>query len=270
MRRLILAVALLIGGLSWYSMPEPILPSGGIQLVAYTSCQTGGCTTSAINTTGATLLVAIFASGQNSVNVSDNQSNTWHSLSVSPPNNYCYVQTFYAYNPNVSASHTFTSSGAQSTIVLVSAWSGTLTTSSVYDTYSALVGNGTSTLPTGPITPSEAGELILAGWATTAFYPLVAISSGLSIIDQGWGDGGIYGADAALIDTNASSINPAWTWGWNQGWQAANVAAFKPAVMPPSSSKARPQVWIVTRLIPDLGHRSAGCDLCELLLGREC
>jgi hypothetical protein len=207
--------------------PGPIAPSAvvsRITLVAHGNCNGNGCTTSALNTTGATLLVITGAQGYGPTTVTaptDSKGNTWQTAINASSGCNRPVAIFYAYNPTVGTNHTFsagTSSGGSN--LTVSAWSGTAISSSVFQTgLESSCGNGTSVQP-GSITPSATGYLLITvSFTGQAQYP-VAISSGFSLLDAT-----VYGPDAYLIDTSSNPINPTWSWSGNN-YATAAMAAF--------------------------------------------
>jgi hypothetical protein len=174
-------------------------------------------TTPAVNTTGATLLVVAIGGASGST-VSDNKSNTWHSLTA-----YGNMQLFYAYSPTVGSGHTFSESSSSGAL-FVYAFSGTLTTSAVFDTQNGYNGGyGTSAQP-GSITPAGSGDVLVTVQWPTSGITSPSINDGFSISNTS----GSGGADAYLIDSASSAINPTWTWTGGSGTAMA-IAAFKPA-----------------------------------------
>src|SRR5437899_2522027 len=109
-----------------------------ITLVAHTGQQTpngNGFTTTAIDTSGATLLVvAVPSLFGATTSLSDSKSNSWTALTVQNAGG-AVQQCWYAYDTSkVGASHTFTISAANTfSSVFVAAFSGTLTGSDPLD-----------------------------------------------------------------------------------------------------------------------------------------
>ena len=124
-------------------------------------------TTGAIDTTGATLLVAICATNNanGTPSVSDSASNTWTALTAhSVSGAFAQSQILYVINPTTSATHTVTIGAAASNLAVLSviAFAGT-------STFDAQSGNSTSGAATGitsgTITTTADGELIVWGVA---------------------------------------------------------------------------------------------------------
>src|ERR1035437_1136206 len=148
-------------------------------------------TTSAVNMTGATLLVFI-ASGETPVGtftVSDSTgANTWTPLamltSADAGND---LQMFYAVNPTVSATQTFTlalGSGHFPTIMVLG-FSGTSTTASVFDaqnSHTTLA--ATTTAAPGSITPAVIGEVFVTAAMNNDGAITPSINSGFTITDS--------------------------------------------------------------------------------------
>src|SRR5579885_589119 len=131
MRRLFLYAALwlLLCGTAAAQMasffPGPGMPpssgsaGGGIGVVSHTSLASGpnGATSSAIDTTGANLIVVSCAyyNPFDNCALSDNKSNTYTLLNSGSPNSqwisadgFFQIRVWYLYSPTVGSSHTFT------------------------------------------------------------------------------------------------------------------------------------------------------------------
>ena len=65
-------------------------------------------TTSAIDTTGATLLVALIVTDTGGGTMSDSKGNTWTALTAHSGGTTVTGQLFYVSNPTVGSGHTFT------------------------------------------------------------------------------------------------------------------------------------------------------------------
>lgn len=215
------------------------LSAGGGGVNAYTflaaqSCGftsgSSGCTSPAINTTGATLLAAVVTGITSSPGLTDSASNTWSGgtlIGVIPD----YVTIYYKLNPATSASHTFTlgSGSATFSALAVAAFSG-----GPQKTFDALsVGaTGASSSPSGgSITPAQNNEIVIAGvenhsGGTTinslnGGFTIPANGNFAAIANQNAG-----AAIAYLIQTTAGAANPTWTLSASDTWVAVN-AAFK-------------------------------------------
>jgi hypothetical protein len=182
---------------------------GGWSLIAHTGIDgTGsGVTTSAINTTGANLLVAVCNWYASSGSISDSKGNSW-TLGFATSGADTQVSIYYVYNPTVGSGHTFTWSAANGPI-MVMAWSGSA--SSPADQSAGQNATGSTTIQAGSITPSQNNELVIAG--VGANNSTLSIDSGYTITDNESYTSGVSlgGAGAYLIQTTATATNPAWT-----------------------------------------------------------
>lgn len=201
-------------------------------LIAHTA--TGGTgsavTTSAIDSTGATILIAVTSYKTGTITVTDSKSNTWTGLTqrIGAGGGGVICQIFYAVNPTVGASHTVTGTAGASTFpaIAVAAFN-TVLTSSPFD-----VQNGAGdTGATGSITPSVNGELLISGMATSATP--TAVSTSISTIPQF----GIANAIATVPGTSFG-VSLAWnclgtaaaistTWSSGGSANAVAIASFK-------------------------------------------
>lgn len=194
-----------------------------IALVANT--YSTGAASSAIDTTGATLLVAVCSGFIGSTpNLTDSKSNTWTGLTIRGGGSL--VKIYYVANPTVGTNHTFDPSGTNPSCT-VAAFSGVVTTSP-FDQENGNTGSGGS-VSTGSVTPSEDNELVIAG---VTFYPagVVSINGGFTITDQvNYVLGAEMGSGLAyLIQTSVAAANPAWS---HSGFTdaAVAIATFKAA-----------------------------------------
>jgi hypothetical protein len=181
-------------------------------------------TSPAIDTTGATLLVAFQAAGT-FVAPTDSKNNTWTALpqQVSGAEK---IGIYYVFNPTVGPGHTFTCKSTIGQTLFVSAWSGTLTTSGVFDTQKGFsTTNSANALQPGSITPAQSGELLVTNIITPQ-NDTESINSSFTIQDTQYRYSD-FSAWAYLVDSSSSAINPTWTpSGITPG--AAVIAAFKP------------------------------------------
>ena len=216
-----------------------------IALVSHAYCfdsgDSGSCTTSTINTTGATLLTVVIEGYNATGTVSDHYANSWNYLTTQSVSGVGHLTIAYAYGPAVGASETFTCSVVYAGCK-ASAWSGTLTTSSVYDTQNGASSSSATSLATGSITPAQTGELILSGWGTrnnSGQGGTAAVTASLTILDCATVSTGDADCDAYLVDSNSSGINP--TWSWNSAAEDFEVAiaGFKPSgAAPPTCGQS--------------------------------
>lgn len=200
-----------------------------------------GTSTTAINTTGATLLVmSTVQSASGGMTVSDNKGNTW--IALTPHSQFSAVesQIFYAVNPTVGTGHTFTSNFANASSmsggIIVTAWSGVATTSPFDQQNGA--GYFASTAQPGSITPTANDELVITALSANSPSGPYAVDSGFTIAQSALLDMGVSNglAQAYLVQTTATAENPTWSGGLDFG--AANIASFKAsgAGPPPSNS----------------------------------
>jgi hypothetical protein len=173
-----------------------------------------GSSTTAINLTGATLIVLTEADASASLaSPTDSSSNTWIGLGLYEDTgpNY-WNETFYCYPCTVSASQTFTAHGSTPRLVMIAA-SGTLTASSPIDGSGAGGSDlfGTTCQP-GSQTPSATGELLVSGLAIGTNAATGSVNDSLSILNTTAGTGTYPQTYLGyLIDSSSSAINPTWT-----------------------------------------------------------
>lgn len=208
--------------------PGPGTPaaSGGtpIAVVAHASCSntTVGCTTTGINTTGASLeVVACAYFNQEPCNISDSSSNTWPSP-ITWTEGQTSINFWYKYSPTTNSSQTFTvtcSGGNCYPSLTVIAFKNTV--GSTIDQQ-----NGPGTTQPGSITPTANNEVVVSNslFNTTG---TATVNSSMTILDQvafvnGTNEGG---ALAYVIQTSATAINP--TWGGGPAMQVSGIASFK-------------------------------------------
>jgi hypothetical protein len=179
-------------------------------------------TTAAMDTTGATLLVAANDAGSAGA-PTDSASNTWTAIDNITGGSFGgNVALYYVNNPTTSATHTFTSAGGLSAVFVVAA-SGT-NTSGPLETSTKSTAN-----QPGSITPATDGSLLVV-----VLQPggdaITGINSSFVLQDTIAGTGGVtYGGGlATLIQGTAAAVNPTWT--VNAGGSGGDImASFKPA-----------------------------------------
>lgn len=162
------------------STQSPALVSSGVYQTSLT-----------LNTTGATLLVAVLVSDTAAgATMSDSLSNTWNYIAGSTSTGAGITRIAYAYassaNPLATgASDVFTiteGGGSQYTVAAIYAFSGTKTTSAVYG------GNNVTAAPQSPTNPYQGGAL------TPTAGNLVVFGTG---------------GDSAAITAASASVSPA-------------------------------------------------------------
>lgn len=201
-------------------------------LIAHTSAQSAdgsNVVTSAIDTSGATILVVAVSSflPGGAVTITDSKGNTWTSLTAhSQTNNRLCLH--YAKNPTVGSGHTFTGA-ASSTFpgLAVQAWSGAHTTAPA-DQENGAATPTASALATGSVTPSQDNELVVSGASFSSMTNTLAIDNGFTVSDQApLVSGQAMGiAFAYKVQTTAAAVNPAWSWSGNDE-AAVAIATFK-------------------------------------------
>lgn len=199
-------------------------------------------TTTGIDTTGATCLIAAVASysggGTASVAFSDSKSNTWVPLPLVVWTGVdAFVQLFYVPNAaSVGSSHTVTATktGAFPSVAWA-AFSGLALTAPL-DQICQNGGAGTSQAP-GTVTTQEAVELAITGVAGTG-NPTYSINSSFSITDQAGGSAAQRVALAYRILSATGAISPTWSWSGSVS-TASQLATFTA----PATSGAGGGAW---------------------------
>lgn len=190
---------------------------------------TGG-TTSAIDTTGATLLVvsATYSRG-GGFTLSDSKGNTWTALNIAQDGSFLENRLFYAANPTVGTGHTFTAAGGNLfQDIAVVAFSG-VPTSSPFDTGKQNTNAGAiaAIAPGSSGTPSAAGSLLVSGFGGTYTSSPPTIGSSFSIEQTNPFSGGNNYGNSIAWKVSSTAENPTWT-GNDATDSAATIAVFKP------------------------------------------
>ena len=187
-------------------------------------------TTTAIDTTGADLLVvAVSSYSTTPVTVSDSKSNTWSPRTEKASGNN-HTRLFFCQGGTVGSAHTF-STNADFYDIAVAAFSGSGAIPFDVENGAAAVA---SALATGSITPAVNGELIVSALGETAdggISRTYSVDSGLTITDQNGAAGGNHNGLglAYFAQTTAAAINPTWSITGGANNIAAVIASFKPA-----------------------------------------
>jgi hypothetical protein len=215
-------------------------------LVVTATAEGNGTTSSAVNTTGADIVVACTeAGGGANPTVLDSKSNVWTGATdwnVSNP--HCRI--WYAINPTVGSGHTFTINGTDSAGIF-SAFSGSKLTAPIDQQNAKDTGgfNGDPASP-GSITPTEDNELIISCICNGHGAADVAVDSGMTMLAQLPLAGGVHFAlfAAYKVQTTAAAINPSWS---NMGNDGGNliIASFKaaPAGGDPGVTRYKSDGW---------------------------
>ena len=153
-----------VGRLGW---PEVVTP----QLIAHTFSSGNGVASPAINTVGANFLVVAVnrqTSAPSTFSVSDSLGNTWSPLPIidSSPYYTAPCQMFYCYNPTVGTAHTFKPLD-DATNIVVQAWSNMLSTSSVYQSGSAITSpppytDAPGSMALGTVSPLLVNDVVIS------------------------------------------------------------------------------------------------------------
>lgn len=170
---------------------------------------TGSTTSSAIDTTGATFLIAAHAHYGGS-SFSDNKGNTWTLLRTG--NNGSHTLDFYvAKNPNVGSGHTFTVTNGYAS-ACVAAMSGMNTVQDLGTGAPAnTVSSGTS-VSTSPFTPKYDNSAIFTALLNGSSTG-TSVNGSFAIIDTLDGTADAEGGGLAWQQQGtAASITPTWSW----------------------------------------------------------
>lgn len=192
-----------------------------------------GGTSSAIDTTGANLLVVAYSHVAGATpTLSDSKGNTWSSVAVSVGGADWDLRLYYSVPSSVGSGHTFTVAAGGAEVqasVSVQAWAGAATTP-LDQTNNNYAGTGSDTsVQPGSVTPSEANELVVTALENRfdSSDSSRSINSGFTISGQsGNHDNSASLALAYLVQTSAAAVNP--TWSWSSGGTAnAVIGTFK-------------------------------------------
>jgi len=211
-----------------------------ITLVASTTATPGanGGTTTGIDTTGATLIIVGTSIYLNTPVITDNLGNTYVALTNHPQSVFAH-RFYYALAPAVGPGHTVTAfAGNFYPTLFVYAFAGV----GSYHSESGAGGSGFGGgLPTGPVTPSADGALVVTGFV--ANQPTASLApAGFTVAHVADGPGHhVQGGFGYLVQTPAAAINPTWTVGSIE--LAVSAAVFLPAVSPGPEPPEPPPVY---------------------------
>lgn len=187
-------------------------------------------TTDAIDTTGATLLVAhlaYYTPTSTTPTISDSKGNTWTELAHNASASGIGGRMFWCVPSSVGGSHTFSSETISNLFpcIAVVAFSGGH--ASPFDDDTA--GNGTgSTIQPGSITPAEDNEVLVTGVSVGA-AGTVSVDSGFTEPNAEASGAAFQVSIAYKIQTSAAAVNPTWTIPSGGYGSVATMAAFKAA-----------------------------------------
>jgi hypothetical protein len=207
-----------------------------------------GGTSSAINTSGASLLVAVFsrhatASVAYSGYLSDSANNVWQYASRFGGSLILFVP-----NPNTSTTHTFTIANVNSNSVfpslIVYACSGVTTFYPFAAQNGVVLGSASTTPQTGQVTPIESGDLIVSGCSASGSSGLTAsVNSGFSTATVVV-PGASWFADTAayLFASSTRPVNPTWTMSQSKPWNCAIALFLAASATPPVVTGPQPNI----------------------------
>lgn len=220
------------------------LPSfGQIALVAHVSTTLlVSPTTSGINTTGATLLVANITAWDAAPlsYITDSNNNTWVPFPTYLGNFTAQTQQmFYAINPVVGSGHTFTIGAGTQGSLEVGAFSG-VTGVLPFDKSAPSSTTGTtsaSSIQPGSLTPTNANSLIVSAVSFQNNGTQVSsINSGFTITDTNASASGLIGGSMAyLIQTTATAVNPTWSFSGGGNLTAEQMVFIAGTAKPPTT-----------------------------------
>lgn len=216
-------LALLVAGWLVCAAPLGATITVGAHGVAGADSGHAVATTSALNFTGATGLVACVSelgdgSSGGTTTVTDSSSNTWTSLTAhaNATDGMNQMRMWYVQAPTVTGSQTVTATssvGSYPSIAVVGLNGAHL--SSFFDQQNGNAATIVTSHQPGSVTPSTSNEVVIEclSWAQSG--TTVAIDGGFTIQDQldlsGFVNYGI--ALATLVQTTATAANPTWSWG---------------------------------------------------------
>lgn len=182
-------------------------------------------TTSALNSTGAGLAVAVITH-RGTVAVSDSKSNSPWTLAKSSTDGTNLVDIYYCILTSVGSGHTFTAGSSTAPSIDVQVYSLASAAVQVDQTNSAT--GSASTIATGSVTPGSTNQLIVAGaFVGGSGHSVSSVDSGFAIAAQGTGDANNFGsALASIIETSVVAKNPTFTMSTTDTVLAA-IATFK-------------------------------------------
>lgn len=190
--------------------------------------------TSAIDTTGANLLVVVVSSyyGAAAPTLTDSNGNTWTSVDhfVGSGAATNRLQMYYCIGGTVGAGHTVTCtiSGAYGSVAFAG-YSGVASTTPL-DQHTINGVGGATSVQAGSVTPSEANEVVIVGLGYQTAAATASIDGGFTKrVNDNPQSGVSFGvALGDLIQTTATAANPTWSW-TGAGDAAAVIATFKQA-----------------------------------------
>ena len=200
-----------------------ITPAGPVFIAQAQATVSHSPSTPAIDTTGATLLIAVSRANGTVGAITDSATNSWtYGTNISDGSSSCQIRVGFVSLPNTSATHTFTVSGNESSIE-VFAFSGNAG-GWVFDSQAGGF-EGATPFMLAPFLASAAG-VILTGCGSNQSIASGTIDEGFStpLMQNITGSDELGGASYLIQDTPAP-VGPTWTLSGNVDWIAV-IAAF--------------------------------------------
>jgi len=183
-------------------------------------------TTSAIDTTGANLIVLVITSIPNwTESLTDSEGNAWVQAITGLSRGAAGCGIWYCYNPATSASHTFTvdTTGSGPSIAAVALYGAP---EIILDQIN--IGNSYNPVSPGSVTPTQNGEILITGFHTSGSAPSLAVGSSFTMLQQV-----VFSLDhnpvavGTLQQSTAAPEDPSWSWsGGTAGDALATMATF--------------------------------------------
>lgn len=186
---------------------------------------TAPVTTTAINTTGANLIVLSLIHTNSQPTVTDSYGNLWTPLTALGSSQVSRL--FYCVNPTVGPGHTFTATQSLESYPVLGVLAVSGASDTPFDVENGSTGNSTSLQP-GNITPTQDGSLVVTALAN-GVGTNAAINGGYTALTSDFVNAAAVGGSFAyLIQNSAAQTNPTWTWN-SGGASSAAIASFKSA-----------------------------------------
>ena len=220
-----------------------IARAAAFSLVAHTGGALGLSspkTTSAIDTTGANLLVVVLVSNNGTVaHLSfDSKSNSWTPLTAQTQVSGSQVQIYYCVPTTVGSGHTVTFQASSNFYAsgYFAAFSGSA--AAPFDVQNGAT-NTSATMSPGSITPAFNDELVISG-ISMHLSSAPTVDASMTVLDSnGFLSGNYFGGGIAYkIQTAAAVINPVWTMS-SSDKTACVIASFKSTSSTTGGSRVR-------------------------------
>jgi hypothetical protein len=188
---------------------------------------TGTSASSAINTTGANLLVAVICA-ISGTSISDSKGNTWNFLPNFSGANSSLTRIAYAFNATVGSGHTFTLTGGTAPFGIVYAFSGMVTDATVLNASTGLNTQANTGFVSASVVPTGAAVIVSGFGCDNATNGMVStINEGFSTPDtQAVTTSECGSASYLLTGISGTTYNPTWTITNNGKTVGSPIAAF--------------------------------------------